>query len=516
MFDTLPANAAAYLRVSTEEQKDRQSIENQRAYAETFAKLHDITIVDWYPDDGVSGGVPLEKRPEGARLLADARAGRFKVVLVYRTDRLARSTLELLRAMELFDKAGVSMRSMTEPFETTTPTGRFVLTMLGSIAQLEKEAIKERSRQGMERLAREGRWNGGKPPYGYRVADDGRLGIDEEQAAVVRRIFHLYTQERLGTVLIAELLTAEGVTMPKVSQGVKRKYPLGAIWDNSTISRILKNRCYIGSRIWGRLTTVREEGEITGYIRADPKAHVPSEIPSIVDDETFDAAQRLLETNFAWSKRNTKRDYLLRGLIRCARCGRLYSGVTPSDRHVAYYLHRAYPDCSLHRINLREIEETVWKEIRCFALHPDAVIERFAEQVRAEEAARVPLEREFGGVEEAIAGKMAERRRLIALARRGVVTEAEAAYELDQLQSEIDTLDARRANIFQRTAESQSARNRMVSAAALLAEIRNLIDREDFPSRREVVERLIERVVVHRDGADDRARVRYRFDPPPL
>ncbi len=422
--DQLPVKAALYLRVSTQEQQERQTIDNQRDFATNYCRLHQIAIADWYPDDGVSGGIPLHKRPEGARLIADARAGRFGLVLVYRIDRLARSTLELLRAMEDLEREGVSMRSMTEPFETTTHMGRFVLTMLGSIAQLEKDTIRERSRQGMERLAREGRWNGGKPPYGYRVREDGRLEGDEEQAAVVRRIFTLYVKEKLGTVRIAELLTAEGVPLPKVSQGVKSTRPRSASWDDSTICRLLKNRCYIGSRIWGRLKTVRVDGEVTGYTPAAESAHVASEIPAIVDVETFEAAQRILQQNFAWSLRNCKRDYLLRGFIRCGRCGRLYCGVTPSDRKASYYVHRTNDTCHAHRINREEIEALVWKDILYYVEHPEAVLEKLATGIRVEEENRVPLEREFGGIEETINARMDERRRVISLVRHGTISQS--------------------------------------------------------------------------------------------
>lgn len=130
--------AAIYARVSTDEQRDKQSIETQVEFATRYADLHGIKDIVFYKDDGVSGGVPCAERPEGARLLADAKAGKIDLLLIYRVDRLSRSLLDLLRTSEALEELGVTLRSMTEPFDTSTPLGKFVLQLLGMLAELEK------------------------------------------------------------------------------------------------------------------------------------------------------------------------------------------------------------------------------------------------------------------------------------------------------------------------------------------------------------------------------------------
>src|SRR6478672_6882729 len=101
--------AAVYARVSTEDQKETGSIATQREFAERYCQLHAIEVYGWYLDDGVSGAIPVAKRTQGARMLADARAGKFDTVLVYRIDRLARSTLELLQCVESLEATGVAV-----------------------------------------------------------------------------------------------------------------------------------------------------------------------------------------------------------------------------------------------------------------------------------------------------------------------------------------------------------------------------------------------------------------------
>src|ERR1035438_7285031 len=134
-FRGLPAKqslmpVAVYLRVSTEEQRERQSIETQRDFGERYCQLHALAIHKVYADDGVSGMVQLEDRPEGSQILKDAKLGKFDQLLVYKLDRLGRETRLILDAVAALEKLGVRVRSMTEEFDAGTPTGRLMLTML--------------------------------------------------------------------------------------------------------------------------------------------------------------------------------------------------------------------------------------------------------------------------------------------------------------------------------------------------------------------------------------------------
>ena len=95
---------AIYLRVSTEEQRERQSILTQREFAERFCSLHELTIHRIYADDGVSGAVPVEARPEGGQILRDARLGKFDQLLIYKLDRLGRETRLILNAVVAYDE----------------------------------------------------------------------------------------------------------------------------------------------------------------------------------------------------------------------------------------------------------------------------------------------------------------------------------------------------------------------------------------------------------------------------
>src|SRR6185312_9509854 len=205
---------ALYFRVSSEEQRERQSILTQREFGSKYCDLHQLEIYQAYADDGISGVVPFENRPAGARLLDDARHGKFDQLLIFKLDRLGRETRAVLNTVSSLRKLGVRIRSMTEEFDSDTAVGRLMLTMLSGFAEHEREVIRERSVLGTNRVAETGAWLGGVIPYGYLKEEEkrhGRLvinetpieGCDLSEADVVRLIFQMSAVERRSCQKIA-------------------------------------------------------------------------------------------------------------------------------------------------------------------------------------------------------------------------------------------------------------------------------------------------------------------------
>jgi site-specific DNA recombinase len=193
---------AVYMRVSTEEQRERQTIALQRDFAERYCSLHGLTVARMYADDGLTGTVPFDRRPEASQVLRDARLKKFDQVLVYKLDRLGRDTRLILEAVAELEKQGVRVKSMTEEFDTATASGRLMLTMLSGFAAHERDVIRERSMAGTDRVAQTGAWLGGIVPYGYRkegekrtarlvVSEDPIPGLGLSEAEVIRTIFRI-------------------------------------------------------------------------------------------------------------------------------------------------------------------------------------------------------------------------------------------------------------------------------------------------------------------------------------
>lgn len=480
------APVALYLRVSSEEQAQAGTLDNQRDFLTRYTELHGLAVYDIYADGGVSGVIPLHQRPEGARLLQDARRGRFGQVVVYRLDRLSRSLKVLLEAHEALLACGVSLRSATEPFDTAQPIGRFLMHLLASMAELERETIRERADLGRARAAREGRWLGGAPPFGYRVEGDRhnrRLVIHEDEAAIVRRIFALALD--MGLVQLQNTLNAEGVPAPYALRG---KQANG--WQIGTLYRILTNTAYIGryQHKRGRRQALQEYA-----------------CPPIVSAEVFERVQALLKERFKESCRSAKRVYLLRGLIRCW-CGKTLVG---GMGHVYYCPGDAYRHRKGHaRVRAAELEGVVWADIVDFCHHPGRVLAAVqqrlvemsgdaAEDVRQQEA----IERALWRLDE-------EAGRLVHLARKPGV-QAYVERELERLEGERQALLARQEQVFARMQARVERGTHLMSVERLLEELRARVDAlQTAEARRPLVKALVEGI---RCEPEDRVVVTYCF-----
>src|SRR5215203_374704 len=235
---------ALYLRVSSDEQRERQTIETQQAFLEQYCRLYELEVVETYADDGVSGTVSLYERPEGRRLLEDARAKKFETLLVYRLDRLGRSLLVIVDAHDRLQVAEVSLRSATEPIDTSSPSGRLIFQMLASFAEYERETIRERTRAGLHRAFRSGR-HFGVAPYGYRADEHGYLQVVPEEAEIVRGIIGRVAE---GSSLYAEAkrLNDLSVPTPGFRYGSREKHPGSRLWSVATVSNIVHQSAYSG------------------------------------------------------------------------------------------------------------------------------------------------------------------------------------------------------------------------------------------------------------------------------
>jgi site-specific DNA recombinase len=203
-----PVRCAIYTRVSTDHglEQDFNSLDAQQdaaqAYIRSQAHAGWTLIRSRYDDGGYSGG--STDRPALQRLLADVKAGKIDVIVVYKVDRLTRSLADFAKLVELFDGQGVSFVSVTQQFNTTTSMGRLTLNVLLSFAQFEREVTSERIRDKIAASKRKGLWVGGIVPLGY-ATRDRKIVVVEEEAERVRTIFRSYLE--LGSLnrLMADL-----------------------------------------------------------------------------------------------------------------------------------------------------------------------------------------------------------------------------------------------------------------------------------------------------------------------
>ncbi|MEP7354859.1 MAG: recombinase family protein, partial [Acidobacteriota bacterium] len=263
MASPQPAMAVAvYLRVSTEEQRERQSILTQSEFAGRYCELHSLSVYRTYADDGVSGTISLHRREEGCQVLEDARQGKFNQLLVYRLDRLGRDTRQILNVVDELEKLQVRVRSMTEEFDTGNPAGKLMLTMLCGFATHEHDVIRERSVAGTLRLAETGAWMGGIVPYGYRkegekknarlvVSGEMVPGLGMSEADVVRTIYQMAAVDRISCRIIAQKLNDLKVPCAytrddRLMTRGKRKQRTSGMWRAGRVRNMIVSSTYKG------------------------------------------------------------------------------------------------------------------------------------------------------------------------------------------------------------------------------------------------------------------------------
>ena len=282
---------ACYIRVSTENQLENYSIEEQTERLRAYCKAKDYVIYKIYTDGGYSGG--NTNRPALQAMLSDIDARVFDTVLVYKLDRLSRSQKDTLTLIEdNFLAKNIDFVSMNENFDTSTPFGRATIGMLSVFAQLEKDQITERFTMGRIGRCKAGYFHGGSTiPKGYKYID-GQLIVDPAEAAIIRRAFEEFAAGKSAT-------------------GIVKAHP--GMWaSSSSLIYTLRNALYIGKVKFGG----QEYDGIHEPIISEELFHRVNKY--IVSEERENAKTTAQKTPF-------RAGYMLSSLVYCKRCGARYS-----------------------------------------------------------------------------------------------------------------------------------------------------------------------------------------------
>ncbi|MFH0754532.1 MAG: recombinase family protein [Candidatus Omnitrophota bacterium] len=316
---------AIYTRVSTEDQvREGTSLEVQREFLEKFAQAQGWEV--YYPeegqiyrDDGYSGS--SDKRPALARLMKDAKLKKFNIVLCHKIDRFARNNQLLLNLVKQLDDMGIGFKSASESFDTVTAAGKMALSMLGTVAQFERDRIIERVFPGMIKGVERGNWQGSRyAPYGYCYNKEMKLlEVVIEEAKIVSLIFTMYLSGQ-STNQIAGYLYQKNF-----------KTRSGGKFHTKLVGDILKNKVYLGKLVWNRHSYDKKQKTARGfkYVRndADKVIEAQGRHQVIITLDEFNQVQDKLQRNRRGClHRTSARDYPLSGILFCADCSHKFRG----------------------------------------------------------------------------------------------------------------------------------------------------------------------------------------------
>ena len=226
-------STAIYVRVSTDEQvQEGFSVRAQTEKLKSYALLKDWEIFNIYSDEGISGKNIVD-RPAINKLIDDINDGKVNNVLVFKVDRLTRNTKNLLELVELFEENNCAFNSLTESIDTTTPSGRMFLRIIGIFAEFERENLSIRVRMGLERKAKEGyTLANGIMSYGYTKGKGQKIQqIEPNEAKIVKEIFSMFAEKNISFNKIARTLNDRKILTKKKTSS----------WEATTIKQILIN-----------------------------------------------------------------------------------------------------------------------------------------------------------------------------------------------------------------------------------------------------------------------------------
>ena len=310
-----------YTRVSTAMQIDGYSLDAQKSRMKAYAEFNDYEIVGEYEDAGKSGK-SIEGRIQFNQMMEDIKSGKDGVsyVLVFKLSRFGRNAADVLSTLQVMQDFGVNLICVEDGIDSSKDAGKLMISVLSAVAEIERENIRVQTMEGRIQKAREGKWNGGFAPYGYRL-EKGQLFINEEEAAAIRVIFDQYVHTDTGANGLAKYLVTHGI------HKIQRQNGKNPLFDSALIRRILKNPVYCGKIAYGRRRTEKVHGTRNDYrlVEQDDYLLVDGLHEGIVSEELWHEAQvKLLAQAEKYERVNRGKDtkiHLLSGIVKCPVCG---------------------------------------------------------------------------------------------------------------------------------------------------------------------------------------------------
>ena len=339
-----------YTRVSTSMQIDGYSLDAQKERLTKYAEGNDMVIAGEYSDEGKSGK-NIAGRVDFQRMLNDIACKKDGVeyVLVFKLSRFGRNAADTLTSLQFMQDYGVNLISVEDGIDSSKEAGKLMVHVLSAVAEIERENILVQTMEGRKQKAREGKWNGGFAPYGYKLVD-GELIIEEDEAEAIRIIFDKFVHTNLGYNGVVNYLNNNGIKKKARQNGYLTQF------TTSTVKAILDNPVYYGKIAYGRRKTTKIEGTRNEYhVVAQKEFDVyDGRHKAIVDEQLWKDAQakRRATASKLEKKHDLDHEHVLSGLVKCPVCGAgLYGNVKRAKRKDGTYYKTYFSYACKHRLN---------------------------------------------------------------------------------------------------------------------------------------------------------------------
>lgn len=449
--------AVLYARVSGDDRKNATSgIDNQVKDCQKYAQDRDYEIVGVFseePDKPTSGADWL---PEIEKILALAEQGAFDVLVVREIDRLARNRFKQLSIELHLEELGLAIEYVIGQYEDSDE-GRLFKGMVSEFAEYERNKIRRRLHGGIYNHVRAGniKTGGCATPYGYDLSEVGgrrMLVVNEFEAEIVQLMFQLRAVKGYAFPAICKYLDEHEIPKPMKGKAHKantdKEKNLG--WSRGTVAGILANEVYVGRWYYRKTKRVKNpKTKKTKHIPRPKSEWILVNVPSIITDELFQAAQKQGKRNKREKGKQHRHHYTIGGMVKCGRCGKSMSGITttPNARNkqpTSYYvcnarLHKknyGY-SCDNPYVRAERIEACIWEYVKTILLDPERLKVEL-ENYQAMQSAEVqPFLNLIESSQKKLAELQEEKERLIKAYAAGVLSLDELATQKTDLEKQI-------------------------------------------------------------------------------
>lgn len=339
-----------YTRVSTEMQADGYSLDAQKEKLKRYAEYQEMLIMGEYSDAG--SGKNLAGRPDFLRMIADIEQGKDKIdfVLVFKLSRFGRNAADVLNSLQIMQDYGVNLICIEDGIDSSKDSGKLMISVLSAVAEIERENILIQTMEGRKQKAREGKWNGGFAPYGYKL-DNGELIIADDEKEVIQVIYKQFTSTNMGMNAVASYLNNNGYKKKKRQNGTLDEF------STSFVKAVLDNPIYCGKLAYGRRKNEKVQGERNQFRIVKQK-----EFPvydgihqAIISEDMWLAAQEKRKITGIKHEKKYSLDHanILSGILKCPNCGApMYGNVNrKKKKDGTYYRDYFYYACK-HRLSV--------------------------------------------------------------------------------------------------------------------------------------------------------------------
>lgn len=477
-----------YCRISKEKEvgKDR-SIEDQRQLGIELANKLGVDY-EVYIDEGLSGTLAINERPALYKLVQDTEDNKINMFYYYDNSRLERDPETYIILSKLFVKKNV--KCFTNSGEVIlNPESILLGTVMSAFNKFYVEITKQKVKSVLKRNAENGKVHA-ISPYGYKKDKDNLMIIDDVQAEVVKRIYAL-SLSGVGTLKIANILNKEGVPTAYnlIKKGgtlsVKNKY------TNKVTTRDKSNITWAGGTIRNIITNTTYKGVKTF-------AGVEYECPAIFDKQYWQKVNDNLKNNSNTSGVNTEHKYLLKGLLRCGRCGRNYYGRTRISKKDNYYTCSSKRitnhNCGNRSLNIDILDDIIWNKFIGNGELTKLIESHFSNLNTSD--ILVEIQTEIKAFESKLKANDTSKNKLVDLVLNEVFSNEEVKTKMNGLRIERDALETKLYNLKEQLDSYKDNNN---SIDSILKDLDFNVTNVGFNDRKDILKKYIKDIRIYYD-----------------